>query len=209
MKLIRSRKSIRTYLDKSVEREKIESVLDAMRYSPSASNRQNREYIVITDKEKISELSKDAGSLMIRARRYLKFKYLLVPFVKGVLRRRILSKRTKFALDNYIKRTKKGDDLIFFNAPCVIILHSPHYSRMSPSDAGIAITHGMFAALSLGLGTCWIGFAHEYFSRTKKARKKWGIPPKHDVFGVFVLGYPDIKFRAGPYRRPLKIDWVE
>ena len=209
MKLIRSRKSTRVYLDKVVEKDKIDSILEAMRYSPSASNRQNREYIVITNKEKISELSTEIGSLLVRARRYLKFKYLIAPFVGGVLKKRILSKRTKFALDNYFERTQKGDDMMLFNAPCVIIVHSPVYSKMSPSDAGLAITHGMFAALSLGLGTCWIGFAQEYFSRTKNARKKWGIPPKHDVFGVFILGYSELEFLAGPSRRPLKINWIE
>ena len=209
MKLVRSRKSIRRYLDKSVEKEKIESILEAMRYSPSASNRQNREFIVITNKDKIAELSKDVGSLMARAKRYLKFKYLIAPFLTGVLKKRVLSKKTKFALDDFFERTKKGDDMIFFKAPCVIILHSPIYSKMSPSDAGIAITHGMLAALSLGLGTCWIGFAHEYFSRTKEARKKWGIPSNHDVFGVFILGYPELEFLAGPPRRPLKVNWIE
>jgi nitroreductase len=209
MKLIRSRKSIRIYLNKEVEKEKIESVLDAMRYAPSASNRQNREYIVITNRSKISELSKDVGTLMFRARRYLNFRYLLAPFVRGVLKRRLLSKRTKFALEDFIRKSKKGIDMIFFDAPCVIILHAPVYAKMSPADAGLAITHGMFAALSLGLGTCWIGFAQEYFMRTKRARKKWGIPTKHDVFGVFILGYPELEFLGGPPRRPLKIKWVE
>jgi nitroreductase len=209
MKLIRSRKSARVYLDKPVEKEKIESLLDAMRYAPSASNRQNREYIIITDKEKIQELSRDVGYLLVRARRYMKLKYLVAPFVTGVLKRRLLSKRTRFTLDNYIKRTQEGEDLMFFKAPCVIILHSPSYSKMSAADAGLAITHGMFAALSLGLSTCWIGLAQEYFSRTKKARKKWGIPLKHDVYGVFVLGYSELEFIAGPPRRPLKIKWVD
>jgi nitroreductase/ferredoxin len=209
MKLIRSRKSIRTYLDKSVEKEKIEAVLEAMRYSPSGSNRQKREYTVITNKEKISELSEEVNSIMVRAKRYMILKYLLAPFVRGALRRRLLSKKAKFVVEDYIKKSKKGIDMYLHNAPCVIIIHSPSYSYVSPADAAIAMTHGMFAALSLGLGTCWIGFAQEYFSRTKKARKKWGIPRKHDIYGVIVLGYPSIEFQAGPHRRPLKIKWIE
>jgi nitroreductase/Pyruvate/2-oxoacid:ferredoxin oxidoreductase delta subunit len=209
MKLIRSRKSIRVFKDEPVPKEKIEAILEAMRYSPSASNRQNREYIVITDKEKIASLSKDVGSMMLTVGKLLKFKYLLAPFVTGVLRRRLLNPRTKYSLDMYIERTKKGDDLMFFKAPCVIILHAPLYSRMSAADAGIAITHGMFAALSLGLGTCWIGFAHEYLSRFKKARRKLGVPKRNDVFGVFIVGYPDLEFLGGAPRRPLKVQWME
>ncbi len=207
MKFIRSRKSFRVFQDKPVPKEKIDLILESMRYSPSASNRQGREYIVITNKKEIATLSRGAAGLLRFARRLMKFKYLLVPFVTGVLRRRLLSPRTKYSLEMFLDKTNKGEDMIFFKAPCVIILHSKKYSRMSPVDSGVAITHGMFAALSLGLKTCWIGLAHEYLSRRKRARKKWGIPSNHDVFGVFVVGYSDLKFKGAPSRRPLKVQW--
>ncbi|MHA2358021.1 MAG: nitroreductase family protein, partial [Candidatus Heimdallarchaeaceae archaeon] len=194
---------------KPVEKKKIEAVLEAMRYSPSASNRQSRRYIVMTNKDEIAELSKGVSNMLTLSRQLLKFRYLIAPFMTGVLRKRLLNPRTKYSLDMYFERTQQGEDLVFFNAPCVIILHSPTYSRMSGADAGIAISHGMFAALSQGLGTCWIGFAHEYLSRFKKGRKKLNIPKNHDVFGVFVLGYPDIEFLGGAPRQPVKVEYVD
>ncbi|MHA1685667.1 MAG: nitroreductase family protein [Candidatus Heimdallarchaeaceae archaeon] len=207
MKLIRSRRSIRVFKRKAVEKEKIEKILEAMRYAPSASNRQKRAYIVITDQNKIAQLSKEVGSLMKKVKFLLKIKYLLAPFVAPSLRRRLLSKKTKKSLEMFFERTKNGEDLIFFNAPCVIILHAPPYSQMAGPDAGIAFTHGMFTALTLGLGTCWIGYAQEFFVRNKKARKKWGIPSKHNVFGVMIVGYPDIKFLASPPRKALNVKY--
>ena len=48
---IRSRRSIRAYLEKSVEPEKLEAVLEAARLAPSASNRQEWKFIVVQDKE--------------------------------------------------------------------------------------------------------------------------------------------------------------
>ena len=78
---------------------------------------------------------------------------------------------------------------------------------MTASDAGIAITHGMLAAHSMGLGTCWIGFAHEYLSRFKKGRKELGIPKGHNVYGVFIIGHPEQEFLRAPPRREIYLDW--
>ena len=55
---IRTRKSVRRFLDKPVEKEKLLEVLEAGRLAPSASNRQEWRYVVVTDKgmrEKLAE----------------------------------------------------------------------------------------------------------------------------------------------------------
>jgi len=46
---IRTRKSVRQYLDKPVEDEKIKALLEAARLAPSASNRQEGRFVVVTD----------------------------------------------------------------------------------------------------------------------------------------------------------------
>jgi len=50
MEAIKLRRSIRSYKDKPIEDVKLKAVLEAARLSPSASNRQERKFIVITDK---------------------------------------------------------------------------------------------------------------------------------------------------------------
>ncbi len=209
MKLVRSRRSIRKYENKPVPREKIESILEAMRYAPSASNRQGRKYIVITDQNKIKELSKKVANMIAKTKKYFKLRYLVIPFTKGVIRKRLLNPKTKKSMVMFLEETAKGRDLIFFHAPCVIILYAPKYSQMTGPDAGIAITHGMFAAQVLRLGTCWIGFAQEYLWRSKKTRKKLGIPKWCNVYGVMIVGYPTLKFERAPPRRQLKAQWLE
>ena len=57
---IRNRRSIRSYLNRPVEEEKIEKILDAAHWAPSAGNLQSVEYVVVRDKEtreKLSEIS--------------------------------------------------------------------------------------------------------------------------------------------------------
>ena len=58
MQDIYHRVSIRKYQAKAVEKEKIEAVLRAAMQAPSAANQQPWEFFVVTDKEKLSALSK-------------------------------------------------------------------------------------------------------------------------------------------------------
>ncbi len=209
IKLIRSRRSIRVFEDKPVSKEKIGSILESMRYAPSASNKQSRKYIVITNQNEIDNLSKKIANMIIKARFLFKLRYILFPFIKGVLRKRLLNPKTKHSLKMFLEETTKGRDLIFFNAPCVIILYAPKYSQMTGPDAGIALTHGMFAAQALGLGTCWIGFAQEYLWRSKKTRKQLGISSWCNVYGVMIIGYPKHRFERAPPRKRLTVQWLE
>jgi nitroreductase len=131
----------------------------------------------------------------------------VAPFTSGLLRKRLLSPRTKVSLKRFFDDKKAGKDRIFFNAPCVIVLHAPPYSKMTASDSAIAITHGILAAHSLGLATCWIGFAQEHLWRNKKSRTLLGIPKQNNVYGVFVIGHPAIEYSRAPPRREARVKW--
>jgi len=47
---IKTRKSVRSFLDKPVEQEKLDRILEAARLAPSANNRQEWRFVVIRDK---------------------------------------------------------------------------------------------------------------------------------------------------------------
>ena len=57
---IKKRKSVRGYLDKPVEEDKLKKILEAARLAPSASNRQEWRFVVVKDKELRVELAKAA-----------------------------------------------------------------------------------------------------------------------------------------------------
>jgi nitroreductase len=60
MEAIEKRYSVRSYLDKEVEKETINSILEAARLAPSASNRQEWRFIVVKDRETRQKLMKAA-----------------------------------------------------------------------------------------------------------------------------------------------------
>ncbi|MFW9921851.1 MAG: nitroreductase family protein [Candidatus Thorarchaeota archaeon] len=210
LKIIRIRRSIRVYKEESIQKDKIEAILEAMRYAPTASNTQGWHYAILTDKKEISYLSKEVSKFFKISLKWLPFRYFVAPFVNRKLRKRIMNPRTKVQLEKSVERLEHGEDIIFFNAPCVIILYSRNYANsLSANDAGIALTHGMFAAQALGLGTCWIGFAQRQLQNKRRLRKHFNIPNGYQVWGVLTLGIPDIRYLRGPPRKPLKVQWFE
>jgi len=57
---LKERRSIRTYLDKPISDKEVEMILEAGRWTPSASNKQPWEFLVIRNKEILREISKKA-----------------------------------------------------------------------------------------------------------------------------------------------------
>ncbi len=60
IQVIRDRRSVRSYVNKPVERDKIERLLEAARLAPSASNRQEWRFVVVTDPQRRRALAEAA-----------------------------------------------------------------------------------------------------------------------------------------------------
>ena len=58
LKFVKARRSIRSFQDKNLTENEIEMILEAGRWTPSASNRQPWEFIVVKNKEILLKLAK-------------------------------------------------------------------------------------------------------------------------------------------------------
>ncbi len=67
LELLKSRRSIRKFADKKVEKEKIEAILKGVLTAPTSSNNRPWQFVVVEDKEKLIKLSKcrEMGSQFI------------------------------------------------------------------------------------------------------------------------------------------------
>lgn len=54
---VRSRRNVRTYEDRKISESDLERILEAARRTPSASNKQRWDFVVVTDKERLERLS--------------------------------------------------------------------------------------------------------------------------------------------------------
>ena len=60
LEFLKNRRSIRVYQDKQIPDNEIQMILEAGRWTPSASNKQPWEFFIIKDKEMLKEISKNA-----------------------------------------------------------------------------------------------------------------------------------------------------
>ena len=66
--VINKRRSIRKFTDKPVEKDKIEAIIDAAMRAPSARNARSSEFVVVSDRQMLSQLSvaKPGGAAFIK-----------------------------------------------------------------------------------------------------------------------------------------------
>lgn len=126
--LVKSRRSIRRYLEKPVEREKILACIEAARLAPSADNVQPWRFLIIDDPELKSQLAKEVFSGIY----YISKFAAKAPVLIMILAR----------LDIIANRIGKQ-------------IQNIHFYLI---DVGIAGEHIVLQAEELGLGTCWIGW---------------------------------------------------
>ena len=62
MDAIKTSKSVRAYVDKPVEDEKLRVILEAGRLAPSAANRQEWRFVIVREMEIRKKLAEAAGS---------------------------------------------------------------------------------------------------------------------------------------------------
>lgn len=186
---LRAKRSTRRYKTKKVPKESIKKIFEAMRYAPSTSNARLWRYLIISDPIKIKLLSDET----------IKAQYQYLGFQ---------SSEQAFG---YFK--SKDLEPIFYRAPHIIILYFKTIQKNSTMlgfraiDTGIAVTYGMLAAESLGLGTCWIGNFQAAIARNRDILGILGI--KGHVLGTFTVGFPAVKYRNTTPRPQLKIKGLE
>ena len=129
--LVRQRKSVRNFLDRPVEREKILMCLEAARLAPSASNSQPWRFIVVDDKPLKDKLCKAAFGGLYSINSFCRTAPVIVV---------VISEKSQFL-------ARIGG--MFRGTKFYLI------------DIGIAGEHFVLQAEDLGLGTCWIGWFNE------------------------------------------------
>jgi nitroreductase len=179
-----------------------------MRYAPSAQNARSWKYIILQDKEKIDKIRQAVIKMIKLLKKLVDHKKVLKYFMPKSIREVITNPNEDIALEDFLERIDKGEDPVFYNAPVLIITYASELNRFADNDAGIALTHGILAAQSRGLGTCWIGYAQEAINRYKDLKKLLKIPKEMNINGVLILGHPDVEYHRIPPRETLDVKWL-
>ncbi|MBO6015071.1 MAG: nitroreductase family protein [Lachnospiraceae bacterium] len=188
---ILTRRSTRTFQPRLPERELIEKVIEAGRYAPSGSNSQTTHFIVITQRQVLSELAE---------------------LVQSEFAGMEVEADTYISLKNSILASKKGNYVFHYNAPVLIVTANKQGYGNAIADSACALENMMIAANALDLGSCWINQLH-WLDENEAVRdymSRYGLEKGETITGGLSLGYPvkGLPDRCALKRTGNPVTWV-
>jgi nitroreductase len=177
----RERRSTRVFSNKAVPREIVGELIDTARWVPSAANEQPVEWTVIDNPERITAFGKKTADVLLKKNQAEKAKT-------------DTGEISNYDYDWLASQTRKGNDLIFFNAPVLLIAHTPENDIFGRDDSVYASYNLMLAAERMGLGTCLTGFFISAMTADREIFNSINLPDNHKADAALVLGYPKYQF---------------
>lgn len=180
---IKTRRSIRQFKKQPVARAELEKILEAGRFSPTASNSQNVRYIVFSEE---TEKFRQLAMAELRSYEHDEESFAKVfppPFSRD---------RMDFTDDNFL----------FKGAPVIILTVSPH-----TVNATIAAADMELQAVSQGLGMLYVGFFVRMAAISKNIREFLGLGEEEQVVNCLCFGWPDVKYQRTVPRKKLNAQW--
>jgi nitroreductase len=160
----------------------IYQLISSATWAPSAMNEQPCHFTVITDGVVLDEIS-------VKVKAWLLKNISTMP--RPSLFRDLLNDE-KFHL--------------LYHAPTLIVISAPTQGQWMIEDCALAAQNMMLAATSLGLGSCWIGFAQRWLN-TQEARDILNLSEQNLCVAPIVVGHPKTVLPAVPRKLPVII-WV-
>ena len=177
LSLIKSRRSVRQFKSENLSKEDFEKLKQMLPYIPTGCNFNSLHFSII-----------ESNSAMDEIRNYVNKKVLKL--ISNKFTAKYAGKFAKFktAFEN-------GEDIIFRNAPHMIVVSSHIHAPCANVDPIIALSYIELYANSLGLGTCWCGFAQACFKILPKLANMVKIPDNYKPVYVMLLGKPAVKYQ--------------
>ena len=186
--VLKTRRSIRAYKDRSIPKEDINRLIDAARYAPTGANKQEVKWLVIDDKEKLRQLGEYGADFMIEGMKNIP------DYIDAV--------------KLFVKRREAGYDIFLHSAPAVVATYAEISNMMVPSiDCTIALSYFNLAANSMGLGCCWLGFFPSAANNYPPIKELISLPEGNQIHACMTVGYPKYPYQRIPVRNPSDIIW--
>ena len=180
--LMLTRRSIRAYSKKTVEKETIEKILQIAVHSPTAHNNQDVKFIVV-DSEKTGMLEEMAHD-----------------YFAGL------------ADNDYGLITREAGFKILLGAPAAIALYSKKSdegdTNLSLWNCLIAAQGILITAHGMGLGGCYNGLLLYAYNNYPKLQDFFNMPEDMKIYMFVVLGHIDPKIKYRHFIKRLKPDII-
>ena len=182
--LLRTRRSIRDYEDRSVPADLIRKIIDDSCMAPSAGNRQPWRFVVIHDRSLIRQISDHCKGNHVAE----------------------IETNPDSPLKQYESALRNRSFNIFYNAPCIVYVLGNRNLHSIYVDCSLAASYFMLSAANRGLGTCWIGLGARISDSA--LLDKVGVAAQDCIVAPIIAGYPK-KIPPPPPRREAVIAEIQ
>ena len=182
LQAIRGRRAVRDFAAQPVSQASLRQLVSAASWAPSAMNEQPWHFTVITDSAMLNEISEKAKARSLAN----------MPEVLRPAHFRELLSDPSFHL--------------FHHAPAAVIISVAADLEWAREDCAAAAQNLMLAAVEMGLGTCWIGFAQDWLA-SAEGRKLLNLAPEKVVAAAIAVGHPKAVPPVVP-RKAVALSWI-
>jgi len=208
--LASKRRAIRKYKSKEVEIEKVQKIIELIEKSPVSFTPNNIEITVINGREKLEKLFPKMTKF------YFDLAHKLNSKIVNFFIKQSVNSQTYTTLKDHIKplfeykEKNFGDevDAIFRGAPTVFIFHANKDAGSHTEDGLIAMTYGVIAAESLGLGACPVSLIPPVLNKSEELKKELKIPKDNEVITSFIAGYSKFHYKKTIVRKMKNVTFI-
>jgi len=191
--LIRTRRSVRRYVDENIPAERIDELLATACYAPTGVNSQDVLFTVIRDKGQMDSLRRDMLGRLAALKE------------AGRLPDGMIGRYLGHAVNSW---KNGGQDVILRGAPHMLLTSAPKDAPCPAQDTLIALTTFELLANSYGIGTLWDGMFMMTLALCPELVERLGIPIDHTIGYAMLFGKPAVEFHRVAPRGPAKVNMI-
>lgn len=203
-KILQQRKAVRAYLDKPVEKETIDAILDAARHAPSGVNTQPWQVAVVTGNAKQTLQTKIETAFRAGKKGKADYEYYPTQWIEPYKSRRkdcglLMYQTLKIERsDKQRQMDQWAANYRAFDAPVMLLFFmNEHMQTGSYMDYGMFLQSVMLAAVDLGLATCPQASLADY---PEIIKSELGYSDNSVLLCGMALGYEDKNADVNSYR---------
>lgn len=209
--LITRRRAVRCFQSRPVPKDLLEKIVESIQQAPPGFPPLKTELTIVNDPEKV------IGALPL----FIEFYEFLIntmnnPIASQFLRLNagrekflVLKKHVVPLMMERMPDLKSGkEDTILRRAPALILFHANRDSENYRTDIHIALTYGLLAAHSLGLGSSAMDLIPPAIEKSNALRNYFQIPEGNEVVASMILGFPKHHFLRSIHRELKNVTWL-
>lgn len=174
--LVRARRSVRQYRPEDVNPNLIQRLLDAAAHAPTGVNARQLTFTVIEARATLARLRTQA------------FDAIAAATEAGHL-----VERGEFLAKVVHNWREHGRDVIFRDAPHLIIVSSPPTTPCPQQDVSLTLAYFELLAQTAGLGTVWCGYVKVMLEAFPALKPLFGLAPDH-VYYAMLFGHCAVQY---------------